>query len=53
MELQVKLFGKILHAMSSAAGTGHTSMLERETGIFLPRSQRCFDYSGEQLSYAT
>ena len=54
MELQLKLFGKILHAVSSAAGTGHPSMLERGTGIFSPRSQRCFDYSpGEQLHYAT
>lgn len=53
MELQLKLFGKIPHAVSSAVGTGHISMLEREMGIFPPRSQRCFDYSGKQLSYAT
>lgn len=53
MELQLKLFRKIPHAVSSAVGTGHISMLEREMGIFPPRSQRCFDYSGKQLSYAT
>jgi len=49
MGLQVKLFGKILHSVSSAAGTRHTSMLETPR-----RSQRCFEYSpGEPLSYAT
>lgn len=34
MELQVKVLEKILHTASSAAGTRHTRMLERETGIF-------------------
>lgn len=39
----------MLRAVSSAAGTGHTNMLE--TVIYPPRSHRGFDCSGEQLSY--